>query len=193
MIADGGLGPSARLVRRRAATCWSLPPVRNWAGAEPSPDVTANAQARSATTAAVNLAVADYVSGGGEGGNETSASSEVVNVVRRTETVLVLRSAMYRICEMRLNGDIEPPVAAQMFAAVLETARNLSRRDNVRHLIAVLRSENDQITAEHRDRIIAAILSLSLTDAAQGLPENTPLRLAIERQAQEAADGVNPE
>ena len=109
--------------------------------AEPPPDAAANLNANREVNAAVDAMVklkAVEVAAKGSGGSKDSASSEIANVATRTELVLLMRDALYRVCEMNANGVLSDQKAEQVFGNVLATARMLGQRDNVGKLIDVL-------------------------------------------------------
>lgn len=109
--------------------------------AEPPPDASANLTANREVNAAVEAMVklkAVEVAAKGSGGSKDSASSEIANVATRTELVLLMRDALYRICEMNANGVLSDEKAEEVFRNVLSTARTLGQRDNVGKLIDVL-------------------------------------------------------
>ncbi len=109
--------------------------------AEPPPDAAANLQANRQASGNVDALVAlkaIEVSAKGGGTTNETASSEIADVATRTELVLLMRDAMYRICEMNANGVLSDERAEKIFGDVLLTARTLGQRDNVGKLIDVL-------------------------------------------------------
>ena len=106
--------------------------------AEPPPDVAANLQATREVDASVDAALkyaAIDAAINGSGSSKTSASSEIADAATRTELVLFMRDALYRICELHANGETAPGQAAKMFGDLLVTAGTMSQRDNVGKLI----------------------------------------------------------
>lgn len=109
--------------------------------AEPPPDAAANVSANREVNAAIEAMVkmkVVEVAAKGSGGTKDSASSEIASVATRTELVLLMRDALYRICEMNANGVLSDERAEEVFRQVLSTARTLGQRDNVGKLIDVL-------------------------------------------------------
>lgn len=106
--------------------------------AEPPPDVAANLQASREVDASIDAALkyaAIDAAINGSGSSTTSASSEIADAATRTELVLFMRDALYRICELHANGETQPGQAAKMFGDLLVTAGTMSQRDNVGKLI----------------------------------------------------------
>lgn len=109
--------------------------------AEPPPDAAADLQANRQASGNIDALVAlkaVEVSAKGGGTTNETASSEITDVATRTELVLLMRDAMYRICEMNANGVLSDDKAEKVFGDVMSTARTLGQRDNVGKLIDVL-------------------------------------------------------
>lgn len=109
--------------------------------AEPPPDAAANLTARRDVDASVDAmvtlkAVEAAVKGGGK--SSESATSEIADVATRTELVLLMRDALYRVCEMNANGVLSDEDASKVMGNILATARTLGQRDNVGKLVDVL-------------------------------------------------------
>lgn len=56
-------------------------------------------------------------------------ASSVVQLAGRTQTVLLLREAMYRLCEQSINGNIGADAVAELFKSILETTILMGRAD----------------------------------------------------------------
>lgn len=109
--------------------------------AEPSPDAAANLTAETARKAAVDLSISyQALSLGGKGAGESSerATSNIIDVAQRTELVLVLREALYRLCELNLNGVMNDAQAVDAYSRVLAISSDLAQRDNVGKIIALI-------------------------------------------------------
>lgn len=140
--------------------------------AEPPPDVAANVSANREVNAAVEALVklkAVEVAAKGSGGTKDSASSEIASVATRTELVLLMRDALYRICEMNANGVLSNEQAEAVFRQVLSTARTLGQRDNVGKLIDVLTviAQNPSAGKDNPrlvDELVSTIRLLALGD-----------------------------
>lgn len=111
--------------------------------AEPPPDVAANLQAESSFAAKLN-AVAEYAAfkGSLDGSidRSQSASSTIADAATRTELVLFMRDALYRICEMTFNDTLSKSQARRAFFDVISAGRVLGQRDNVGKLVELAKA-----------------------------------------------------
>jgi hypothetical protein len=140
--------------------------------AEPAPDASANLSAKAATKFALEAnATYQALAAATETGVDTTqkATSEIVDVAQRTELVLVLREALYRLCELNLNQVMDNTQAREAFDKVLDTTRLLGQRDNLGRIIALL-GTND-LTPEVRLSLLRATMVLALGDAAAHSPD----------------------
>lgn len=64
-----------------------------------------------------------------EGELSTEFASEVVQLAGRTQTVLLLREAMYRLCEQSMNGNLNQSDIKSLFEKVLETTLLFGKAD----------------------------------------------------------------
>jgi hypothetical protein len=128
--------------------------------AEPFPDVTANLEAmsRGAFGASLRAAIPGAPEAGVSNESSTHASSKLADVATRTEILLVLREAMYRLCEMRMNGDLDGTQAVAVFDYILRTVRVLGERDNVSKLISALQNAPSEL----QKPLLGTIMSLSI-------------------------------
>lgn len=105
---------------------------------EPPPDVTANLDANSDFSGTLE-AIAELelleASVQGDVKRSQAASSTIADAATRTELVLFMRDALYRICEMNFNGVLTPAEARKAFGEVIAAGRVLGQRDNVGKLI----------------------------------------------------------
>lgn len=108
--------------------------------AEPPPDVSANLKADSSFSLDLE-ALAEYeafkVALQSATATQQSASSEIADAVTRTELVLFMRDALYRVCEMHFNRVLDAQAAQQVFREVISAGRALGQRDNVAKLISL--------------------------------------------------------
>jgi hypothetical protein len=140
--------------------------------AEPPPDAAADTEAsRDVDANAELLLTAKALEIGAKGGGSSSenARSEIVDVATRTELVLLMRDALYRICEMNANGVLSNENAENVFRNVMATARTLGQRDNVGKLIDVLaivaQTEGDvETTARLVEALVGTIRLVALGD-----------------------------
>lgn len=111
--------------------------------AEPPPDASANLDAKSDFSGTLKaLAEHEAIKASLEGSVQRSqaASSTVADVATRTELVLFMRDALYRICEMSFNQVLTPAEARDAFNDVISAGRALGQRDNVGRLVDLARS-----------------------------------------------------
>lgn len=142
--------------------------------AEPPPDASANMGTQSALKQSIE-ASAEYemikaaLNSATE--HERSTSSEISDVVARSELVLFMRDALYRICELNLNRVITNEEAHADFRKLLDVARHLGQRDNVGKLIeayvATVNSPHleDKERQEMAKELLSAVKALSFVDA----------------------------
>lgn len=89
--------------------------------AEPAPDVAL--EHTSALLAKLELPET------GSGSLQGEFASKVVQLAGRTQTVLLLREAMYRLCEQSFNGNLASDQVERLFEKVLQTTLLQSRAD----------------------------------------------------------------
>lgn len=151
--------------------------IGNKVCAEPPPDVAANLSTDSSLKAQIEASAeleAIEAALGLDIESQRKTTSEIIDVVKRSETVLLMRDALYRLCEQRMNGNISETTAKEEFLKLLVVARQLGQRDNAERLIeayeATLKSDlpGDK-KAELAERVLAATLRLSFVEAAQGV------------------------
>ncbi len=111
--------------------------------AEPPPDASANLEAESSFKAKIEAAAeleAIKATFDGDFARSQSATSTIADVATRTELVLFMRDALYRICEMNFNGVLSPPEAKAAFEEVIAAGRVLGQRDNVAKLVELAKA-----------------------------------------------------
>lgn len=109
--------------------------------AEPPPDVSANTTAESKLSIDLEAAAkfkAFEAALDGNADSSQSASSTIADAATRTELVLMMRDALYRVCELNSNGVLDAEQARKSFESLLATARHLGQRDNVGKLVDVV-------------------------------------------------------
>ena len=108
---------------RRGAT--SVPSEGNASGmmicAEPAPDIAL--EHTSSVLANVNIPQT------ADAELKAEFASQVIQLAGRTQTVLLLREAMYRLCEQSLNGNLTQAQVAKLFEKVLETTVLMGQAD----------------------------------------------------------------
>ena len=105
--------------------------------AEPSPDV--------ALENAVKLLgeLQATVQSGGEGALKAQAefSEKLVELAGRTQTILFLREALYRLCEQQMNGALSSTEVDRLYAKVIETSITLAEAQIIETLSKVEKSD----------------------------------------------------
>lgn len=138
--------------------------------AEPPPDVAANLAAESSIKqtidAALEIKSIDAAFGSNTESNAT-ATSTIADAATRTELVLLMRDALYRICELQMNGTMNAPQAREAFESVLGTMRNLGQRANVALLIDALKfivGSKEEKALEQIPALLSLISNLTVLD-----------------------------
>ncbi|MCB9570383.1 MAG: hypothetical protein H6710_24755 [Myxococcales bacterium] len=139
--------------------------------AEPPPDAAANTSASREVNAGAEALVtlkAIEIAAKGNGQSAESAKSEIAEVATRTELVLLMRDALYRICEMNANGVIDNATSERVFRDVLATGRSLGQRDNIGKLVDVLaivaKSQSTANTPKLIESLVSTIRLIALGD-----------------------------
>jgi hypothetical protein len=122
--------------------------------AEPSPDVAMEATARL-------LLTVEYA--GVTGSLSPELAARVVELAGRTQTVLILREALYRSCEQAAAGNLSPADVRAVYTDALATVRAMTDADRARSVEGAARAL-DLLDAETR-RVLDA-----LTDPNGGAP-----------------------
>ena len=92
--------------------------------AEPAPDV--------ALDQTTSLAASIKIPEGADANVKADLASKVVELAGRTQTVLFLREAMYRLCEQAMSGNFAPGEVAKLYEKVLDAAANLAEAEKLR-------------------------------------------------------------
>ncbi|CCQ89997.1 exported hypothetical protein [Nitrospina gracilis 3/211] len=88
--------------------------------AEPSPDV--------AYKLAEKLeAMGTYA--GVEGKGKADFNQDVVNLAERTQMIMFLREALFRLCELSMNSNLKPDDHVKLYKDVLKAALNLAESE----------------------------------------------------------------
>jgi hypothetical protein len=88
--------------------------------AEPSPDVAYKLTEKLE-------AMATYASVDAKG--KADFNRDVVNLAERTQMIMFLREALFRLCELTMNSDLEPTAQMSLYQEVLEAALNLAKSE----------------------------------------------------------------
>jgi hypothetical protein len=89
--------------------------------AEPSPDVAFNLISK--------LEASLKPEAGGEATAKTEFNATVVELAKRTQMVMFLREAMFRLCEQSLNHSFEEKSIIETYTKILEAAINMVKTD----------------------------------------------------------------
>ena len=106
--------------------------------AEPSPDIAL--QTAINQLGKLNVS-ADSSKGQAEILAQKEFSTKVVELASRTQTILFLREAMYRLCEQQMNGAIESKDAKSLYEAVVDTSITLAEAQVIETLSKVGNSD----------------------------------------------------
>ena len=109
--------------------------------AEPSPDVALQiTNSIMAQAALQNPSVSVDV--------QTQFSTAVVQLANRTETVVLLREAMYRLCEQSVNENLNSDQTMQLYELVMQTTLKLAEADLAKSNADIAKSfENPDVRA----------------------------------------------
>lgn len=86
--------------------------------AEPSPDI--------ALRQAVDLVAKAETPQGVTASGQAKFSADVIALAGRTQTILFLREALYRLCEQQLNGTVAPDQVAPLFLEILRASSTMA-------------------------------------------------------------------
>ncbi|MFV8750987.1 hypothetical protein ACNOYE_10620 [Nannocystaceae bacterium ST9] len=145
--------------------------------AEPPPDASGNVDYSDALKTSVEASVAyEVLKAAVDVGvdRDVSASSHIIDVVARSELVLLMRDALYRLCEFHLNGTLTAEQVGANYSELLRMAKQLGQRDNVAKLthaleVSIAEGADPQIVAG----ILVTIQALSFVEAADQSQEKT--------------------
>lgn len=87
--------------------------------AEPSPDI--------ALQQSVNLIARAETPQGISAQGQAKLSADVIAMAGRTQTVVFLREALYRLCEQSLNGNLSQAEIAPLFLKILESSYQIAQ------------------------------------------------------------------
>lgn len=87
--------------------------------AEPSPDI--------ALKSTVDLIAKAQTPQGVSAEGSAKISTDAIALAGRTQTVVFLREALYRLCEQSLNGNLTQDQVAPLFGQILETSHKIAQ------------------------------------------------------------------
>lgn len=88
--------------------------------AEPSPDVALEI---------VDKFKADVKVEKVEFGAETDIQEKVIQLAKRTQTIMFLRESLYRLCELSLNFQLEPEKVKDLYEKVIDAASDMAKAE----------------------------------------------------------------
>lgn len=106
--------------------------------AEPSPDAALNtAITKLAELSASGKALDAVPEAAASVKAQVDYTGSVVELVSRTQTILFLREAMYRLCEQQLNGTLDPRDVRSLYATIVNTSVTLAEAQVIETLSRV--------------------------------------------------------
>lgn len=115
--------------------------------AEPAPDSALNMVASSLR----ELTLQGDKSGGKGQGKMEDTVNMTVQMANRTQTILFLREAMYRLCEQQANGMLDPNAVVTLYDKVVETSITLAE---AQVLEALAKLEKKEVAQELMEMFI---------------------------------------
>ena len=109
--------------------------------AEPPPDASGNTNYADALKTSVEASAAyELIKAAVNVGvdRDVTASSNIIDVAARSELVMLMRDALYRLCEFHLNGTMTPEQVSENYTQLLVMAKQMGQRDNVASLVRAL-------------------------------------------------------
>lgn len=81
-------------------------------------------------------------------------ANEVVQLAGRTQTILFLREAMYRLCEQGVNGNLAPGEVKELYTKVIDAAVLFSRASAAQEIKNALDSASDPKTQKTIEKFL---------------------------------------
>lgn len=106
--------------------------------AEPVPDVALKYSSEMAGSAKLPETVDAEV--------KAKFASEVVQLAGRTQTILFMREAMYRLCEQGVNGNLQPGEVKELYAKVIDAVVLFSKASAAQEIKNAFDSAHDPET-----------------------------------------------
>lgn len=145
--------------------------------AEPPPDTSANVDYSDVLKTSVDASAAYELISAAinvDVDRDVQASSDVVDVVARSELVLLMRDALYRLCEFHLNGTMTAAQVSSNYNELLRMAKTLGQRDNVAQLSkALIVAIQNKADPEVIKQLLLTIRALSFVEAAEASTDET--------------------
>lgn len=101
--------------------------------AEPAPDVALKHTSELAASAKLPNTVDAEL--------KTKFANDVVQLAGRTQTILFLREAMYRLCEQGINGNLQPNEVKDLYTKVIDAAVLFSKASAIQEARSAITSD----------------------------------------------------
>lgn len=79
---------------------------------------------------------------------QADLSTKVVDLGRRTQTIMFLRESLYRLCEMSSNFELSPDEAKKLYEKVIDAAVDMAKAE-----LTMARAEEERAGAEKLRRL----------------------------------------
>ena len=73
--------------------------------------------------------------GGATGTGEGDFGQDVVKLAKRTQMIMFLREALFRLCELSLNADLPPEKHVELYEKVLETSSTITETEQLEEFV----------------------------------------------------------
>ncbi|MGH9638353.1 MAG: hypothetical protein ACRD72_26255, partial [Candidatus Angelobacter sp.] len=95
----------------------------------------------------------------------------VVELTQRTQTIVFLREALYRMCEQSMNGNLTPAGVKELYEVALKTSLALAQAD--------VSKEQSKLADSLKDPAVRALWDkfMQSTPAAPNLPSPLPVEV----------------
>jgi hypothetical protein len=140
--------------------------------AEPPPDVAFE------STAKLLASLSDAVSKAEAGKIDGEVVEKIVNLTERTQAVVIMRDAMFRLAEMHLNGAIDTENYHLLYNKALAGSIVLAAADNEKAVELIIRSFVDSVNTERIAKLVTQAKELAQTEV-QGDPSASESRAII--------------
>lgn len=125
--------------------------------AEPSPDVALEI---------IDKFKADVGTGNIKVGAEAEIQEKVIQLAKRTQTIMFLRESLYRLCELSLNFQLDSVKVSELYEKVIDAASKMAEAELKNAEEGVTKEERKLVEAEAEKKMIEAMEKTpSLIDA----------------------------
>lgn len=85
---------------------------------------------------------------------EADFRSSVVELAKRTQTIMFVREAMYRLCEQALNGHLPETKIADLYVLIITTSAHLAEAEVTREQARLAEAVKDPATRELLEKML---------------------------------------